>query len=72
MSAMPAPSEDSGDSLVKVASLSDLEPKGLKVVKVGRKQIVLFKTETGIYACNNRCPHEGYPLAEGHIADGCS
>ncbi len=71
MSAMPAPSEDSGDSLVKVASLSDLEPKGLKVVKVGRKQIVLFKTETGIYACNNRCPHEGYPLAEGHIADGC-
>ncbi len=83
MNAMPQPHGDSsgdssgdtggdtGGSLVKVADLDDLAPKGLKIVKVGRKQIVLFKTETGIYACNNRCPHEGYPLAEGHLTDGC-
>ncbi|HEY7689332.1 MAG TPA: Rieske (2Fe-2S) protein, partial [Dongiaceae bacterium] len=24
-----------------------------------------------IYACNNRCPHEGYPLREGTIDDKC-
>ena len=71
MNAMPQPHEGSSESLVKVADLADLAPKGLKIVKVGRKQIALFKTETGIYACNNRCPHEGYPLAEGHLTDGC-
>ncbi len=76
MTAMPQAAGDTGESLVgeslvKVANLDDLARKGLKVVKVGRKQIVLFRTETGIYACNNRCPHEGYPLAEGHLADGC-
>jgi len=71
MSAMPQPSDGPGESLVKVAEVGDLEPKGLKVVKVGRKQIVLFKTDKGLYACNNRCPHEGYPLAEGNMTDGC-
>lgn len=71
MSAMPRPAGETGQALVKVADLDDLAAKGLKVVKVGRKQIVLFRTDSGIYACNNRCPHEGYPLAEGNIADGC-
>ncbi len=71
MNAMPQPAGEGGESLVKVADLGDLAAEGAKVVKVGRKQIVLFKTETGIYACNNRCPHEGYPLAEGHITAGC-
>ena len=71
MNALPQPAGDAGAPLVKVADLADLDAKGLKVVKVGRKQIVLFKTDAGIYACNNRCPHEGYPLAEGHLADGC-
>lgn len=56
---------------VRVAALADLNAKGRKVVKVGRKQIVLFKSDKGIYACNNRCPHEGYPLVEGHLTDGC-
>ncbi|PWT89180.1 MAG: hypothetical protein C5B54_09345 [Acidobacteria bacterium] len=27
--------------------------------------MVLFKTNGHLYAANNRCPHEGYPLAEG-------
>ena len=56
---------------VQVTPLADLKAKGRQVVKVGRKQIVLFHGEKGIYACNNRCPHEGYPLKEGHLAEGC-
>jgi nitrite reductase/ring-hydroxylating ferredoxin subunit len=27
--------------------------------------------ERGLYACANRCPHEGYPLSEGVLTDGC-
>ncbi|GIT48908.1 MAG: hypothetical protein Ct9H300mP14_08360 [Gammaproteobacteria bacterium] len=35
------------------------------------RQIVLFATSQGIYACNNRCPHEGYPLREGVLDEQC-
>jgi nitrite reductase/ring-hydroxylating ferredoxin subunit len=41
------------------------------VAKMGGKQIALFATDNTVYACNNRCPHEGYPLREGTVADGC-
>lgn len=41
------------------------------VVRLGGKQIALFAADDAIYACNNRCPHEGYPLREGTLADGC-
>ena len=58
-------------TLIPVASLAELREKTRKVVKVGNKQIVLFHGEKGVFACNNRCPHEGFPLVEGTVADGC-
>ncbi len=57
--------------LVHVGSLAALEESGRRIVKVGAKQIVLFHGERGVYACNNRCPHEGYPLKEGSLSQGC-
>jgi nitrite reductase/ring-hydroxylating ferredoxin subunit len=60
-----------GEVLVKVAALDELIERGVKVVKVGRKQIALFHGPKGVFACSNRCPHEGYPLSEGSLADGC-
>ncbi len=56
--------------LTRVASLADLKADGRLVVKPNGRQIVLFEGADGIHACNNRCPHEGYPLSEGDI-DGC-
>ena len=52
---------------VPVIALEELKARGRKVVKVGRKQIALFHSERGFFACNNRCPHEGYPLVEGSV-----
>ena len=69
--AREAPKETPEESLVKVASLAELRAAGSQVVKLGRKQIVLFHGEKGVYACNNRCPHEGYPLKEGKLTEGC-
>ena len=57
--------------LVKVASLTELAAKGRRVVKVGAKQIVLFHHDGVVHACNNRCPHEGFPLSEGTLTGGC-
>ncbi len=63
--------ESSAHDLVHVASLTDFGDKKHKLVRVEKKQIVLFKRADGIYACNNRCPHEGYPLSEGSLSEDC-
>lgn len=55
----------------KALPVSELEATGKAVVKLAGKQILLLKSGEAIYACNNRCPHEGFPLAEGTISDGC-
>jgi nitrite reductase/ring-hydroxylating ferredoxin subunit len=41
------------------------------VARIAGKQIALFAAGDAVYACNNRCPHEGYPLREGTLADDC-
>jgi nitrite reductase/ring-hydroxylating ferredoxin subunit len=41
------------------------------VVRFGAKQIAVFDTSEGVFACNNRCPHEGYPLREGTLDGLC-
>lgn len=56
---------------VDAMSLDDLAAKGKAVVKLGGKQILLWRQGEKIHACNNRCPHEGYPLSEGTMSDGC-
>ena len=63
---------DQGEAqLVHVGSLEALAARDRLLVKVGRKQIALFHSDKGVFACNNRCPHEGYPLMEGSLAEGC-
>lgn len=32
--------------------------------------LAVFAHEGGYYACDNRCPHMGYPLSEGSLRDG--
>ena len=49
-----------------------LERKGRTVFRKEGRQIAIFRTDDGLFACNNRCPHEGYPLAEGTVSDGCT
>lgn len=63
---------------VRVTDLDSLIAKGRKVVKTNGKQIALFHVagrkveDGGIQACNNRCPHEGYPLIEGALSGGAN
>ena len=38
---------------------------------IGKKQIALFVVNDGVRACDNRCPHEGYPLSEGSVDEDC-
>lgn len=55
----------------KAISLAKLEERSKAVVKLGGKQILVLLYDGKIYAFNNRCPHEGFPLAEGTLSEGC-
>ena len=55
----------------RVASLDALKAEGRLLFRKAGRQIALFDTPDGVLACNNRCPHEGYPLREGGLDDRC-
>ena len=35
------------------------------------RQIAVFRIDDRVFAVDNRCPHEGYPLAAGHVNGDC-
>jgi nitrite reductase/ring-hydroxylating ferredoxin subunit len=55
---------------LKMASLDDLLKQPL-VVKHPPLQIALFHVDGRVFAVDNRCPHEGYPLAMGKVSKDC-
>src|SRR5438876_3643302 len=56
--------------LVRAASLAELREAGRLVVHVGGHVICLFADGDGVSAVDNRCPHMGFPLHRGSVADG--
>ncbi len=55
---------------IDALSLDDLEAEGRAVVRATGRQILVVKAGERLFACANRCPHEGYPLLEGTLACG--
>src|SRR5260370_26796715 len=56
---------------IDALSAAELEAEGKAVVRHDGRQILVLRTPAGVFACANRCPHEGYPLSEGVLTDGC-
>jgi nitrite reductase/ring-hydroxylating ferredoxin subunit len=61
------PPDDSEVPWARAIELDRLRASGRATVKLGSKQLALFLHEGTVHACNNRCPHEGYPLVEGAL-----
>ena len=69
---MPPPAPAEGDpEWSRAIEFERLRESGRATVRVGAKQLALFLHEGAVHACNNRCPHEGYPLIEGALDAGC-
>ncbi len=49
----------------------DVRVNGVTTVVVDHRAIAITRTEDGWGALDNRCPHQGGPLGDGHIEDGC-
>jgi nitrite reductase/ring-hydroxylating ferredoxin subunit len=56
--------------LVRAASLEELRAAGRLVVNVSGHVVCLFAEDDGVFAVDNRCPHMGFPLHRGSVADG--
>lgn len=52
---------------VPAVAIDDLPVGGRKLFRHYDKRIALFRTERGIYATDNRCPHQGYALLQGDM-----
>ena len=46
-----------------------LAPSGRKVLRRGKRQILLIAGGEQVFAVAARCPHEGYPLSEGTLSE---
>ena len=51
--------------------IDELRQKGPSLLRQGKKQIAVFEVGDQIFATDNRCPHEGYPLREGAVDENC-
>ena len=60
----------SAESLVRAASLAELRESGRLVVHAGGHAVCLFAEGADVHAVDNRCPHMGFPLHRGSVADG--
>ena len=52
---------------VRAVSIGDLPEGGRKLFRHFEKRIAVFRTGRGIYAVDNRCPHQGYALLQGDV-----
>jgi nitrite reductase/ring-hydroxylating ferredoxin subunit len=54
----------------KTVAVSELRNRP-RVFKRSPRQVALFLVGEQVFAVDNRCPHEGYPLVEGKVDEAC-
>lgn len=52
---------------VEVAKASELEERTMRAVEVQGTKVLLVRSGGRYYAINNRCPHLGGNLSQGHL-----
>lgn len=63
---------DATDGWIDAGPADDLEEGAAKIVCVrGRERIALVRHGGGVSALSNVCAHQGGPLGEGRVVDGC-
>ncbi len=56
---------------VKVATRDEIPEGGRKLVELGMYQILIFNLEGEIYALEDMCTHDGGPLGDSPLINGC-
>ncbi len=67
----PSPAE-SPPEWIDIGSVDEIRPDRAKVVCLkGRERIAVFRHNNAISAVSNVCAHQGGPLGEGKVVNGC-
>ena len=56
---------------LKVCDIDEIEQDRAKIFTVANERVAIFKYDGKLSAINNVCKHQGGPLGEGKIIDGC-
>ncbi len=56
---------------VRVAAVADLHENRMRVVNVGKKEILLVNAGGAYFAIANKCPHMGGSLVNGTLEGTC-
>ena len=68
----PADARSAGtDGFIKACALEELREDRGKTVHLGSERVAVFLTAGRVYALSNVCRHQGGPLGEGRVIDGC-
>jgi 3-phenylpropionate/trans-cinnamate dioxygenase ferredoxin subunit len=59
------------EDYVKVARVSDIPVGGRKLVEFESVRIAIFNLDGKLYAIEDTCTHDGGPLVEGDVLNGC-
>ena len=59
------------EGFVYVSEANDFEEGRAKIFCIDKERIAVYKHENKLYAIHNVCKHQGGPLGEGKILDGC-
>jgi DMSO/TMAO reductase YedYZ heme-binding membrane subunit/nitrite reductase/ring-hydroxylating ferredoxin subunit len=65
------PIDKASSDFVKVCDVSEITENRAKIFTVSGERVAIFKYDGKISAVNNFCRHQGGPLGEGKIVDGC-
>ncbi len=57
--------------LIKVARVSEIPAGGSHLVEVDNVRVALFNLDGEIFAIEDVCTHDGGPLVEGAVVNGC-
>ena len=59
------------DGFIEACPVSELQDGHGKSVRIGEDRLAVFRDGDRIYALSNVCRHQGGPIGEGRILDGC-
>lgn len=63
---------DGQTTWIDVGSVDDIKPDRAMVVQIdARERIAVFRHDNTVSAITNVCAHQGGPLGEGKVVDGC-
>lgn len=63
--------ESESGAPVRVCSVDDLADGEATVTDVGGVTVAVVRFDGEVYALENVCPHQGGPVGEGKVEEGC-